>query len=184
MEQRKYAPPDGAPRAQEGGEKNYHGPKMVYMSRVPGGCDGALFSVARDDSNGEVRPTSFAPNRPTTTRRTRRPSWRCGYRLLLLEFLLHAPTFSFGTTRGHNYVLPVAIMRELTRPRKKEEATVGNRVLSTLRRQLRYETKQVERNAGKRSCHNKWLVGWFLGARPFSSRMTNCTRRTTHPSTF
>ena len=25
---------------------------------------------------------------------------------------------------------------------------------------------------------------WFLGARPFSSRMTNCTRRTTHPSTF
>ena len=31
MEQRKYAPPDGAPRAQEGGEKNYRGPKMVYM---------------------------------------------------------------------------------------------------------------------------------------------------------
>jgi len=33
MEQRKYTPPDGAPRAQEGGEKNYRGPKMVYMSR-------------------------------------------------------------------------------------------------------------------------------------------------------
>jgi hypothetical protein len=35
MEQRKYTPPDGAPRAQEDGEKNYRGPKMVYMSRGP-----------------------------------------------------------------------------------------------------------------------------------------------------
>ena len=35
MEQRKYAPPDGAPRAQEGGEKNYRGPEMGDMSRVP-----------------------------------------------------------------------------------------------------------------------------------------------------
>jgi hypothetical protein len=155
---------------------------LVVMAPLGGAM--ALSSpspATTDDGNGAVQPTSLAPHRPTTTRRTRRPSWRCGYRLLLLEFLLHAPTFSFGTTRGHNYALPVATMKELTRPRKKEEATVGNRVLSTLRRQLRYETKQVERNAGKRSCHNKWLIGWFLGARPFLSRMTNCTHRTTHP---
>ena len=39
-----------------------------------------------DDGNGAVQPTSLAPHRPTTTRRTRRPSWRCGYRLLLLNF--------------------------------------------------------------------------------------------------
>jgi hypothetical protein len=39
-----------------------------------------------DDGNDAVQPTSLAPHRPTTTRRTRRPSWRCGYRLLLLNF--------------------------------------------------------------------------------------------------
>jgi hypothetical protein len=60
---------------------------LVVMAPLGGAM--ALSSpspATTDDGNGAVQPTSLAPHRPTTTRRTRRPSWRCGYRLLLLNF--------------------------------------------------------------------------------------------------
>ena len=147
-----------------------------YTSHVPGGADICHNERqwAKQPKNSEDSKDLQSDATSTAATAKRRLTERIIPKAYRENFPPHTHGDEFKETPGN----PLE---------EKEKSTDGKKITRYDNRSfllIRVDHSPQQFKQARRSHKAHPPTTWFLGARPFSSRMTNCTRRTTHPSTF